>query len=135
MRFDLTFERVYSHPVETVWQALVNPAALGQWLMETDFVPEIGRDFQMWCHNPDGETDRYLCRVLMVEPPSRLAWSWILEGRQDGAEDVVEFTLQAVAAGTRLTIHHHGDLDQAAIGAFKSGWPKKLDLLSQRLER
>lgn len=133
MKFDIAFERVYSHSPESIWRALTEPAALGQWLMETDFAPQEGRSFQMWCQNTDGGIDRYLCQVLAIEPPVRMLWSWIVDGRQSEGETLVEFELAEVADGTRLTIRHSGDRDQATIDAFNAGWPYKLATLGSVL--
>lgn len=44
----------YPHPPEVVWRTLTDSAALGEWLMETDFVPEVGRPFTMWCDGGEG---------------------------------------------------------------------------------
>lgn len=133
MKFDIVLERVYPHPLQALWRALTEPGALGEWLMETDFAPSEGRAFQMWCENRDGDTDHYLCRVIALQPMSRMVWSWTLEGREDEGETFVEFVLEEVADGTRLTIRHSGDRDRATIDAFKSGWPHKLGLLEEML--
>lgn len=133
MRFDIALERTYPHPRETVWRALTDRDALGYWLMETDFAPEEGRAFHMLCENPRGGTDRYLCRVLALEPPARMLWSWRLEVDRSDADMQVEFLLEKVADGTRLTIRHRGDRDPTVVDAFESGWPEKIERLAELL--
>ena len=122
------------HSPETVWAALTDAGALGQWLMETDFVAEEGRAFCMWCEGADGGTDLYRCRVLALERPRRMVWSWLLEGREAEGETNVEFTLDVVPDGTRLIVRHSGDRDRATVERFKGGWPFKLDQLGRALE-
>ena len=129
MKFELGFERVYPQPSEKVWLALTDPVALGQWLMETDFVPEVGRTFTMWCDDGAGGTDTYSCALLEYDPPNRMLWSWVLDGSQDQGDTYVEFKVEPVASGTRLTIIHTGDRDPEIIEKFKGGWPYKLDQL------
>ena len=129
MKFDVKFERVYPQSRDAVWRALTDPNALGDWLLETDFVAEQDRAFQMWCENSDGSKDLYLCKIIELEPNRRMLWSWILDGKQSEGKTYVEFILDEVAGGTRLTIRHRGDRDQATIDAFKSGWPYKMELL------
>lgn len=131
MKFDISFDRVYPHAIETVWDALTNPDALGQWLMRTDFAAEQGRPFRMWCETKDGGTDEYDCKVLEIDPPRRMLWSWILDGRQKDGETLVEYSLEETDDGTRLTIRHSGDRDEATIEAFKGGWKAKLDALGE----
>lgn len=135
MKMDITVERVYPRPLEAVWRAVTEREALGQWLMETDFVAEIGRAFTMQCQNPAGGTDRYLGRVVALQPMSRMVWSWVLESDPAEREMFVEFQLEAVDEGTRLTIRHSGEQDAAAIDAFKGGWPGKLGQLESVLSK
>ncbi len=133
MKFNIAFERVYPQSVDDVWRAITDPVALGSWLMETDFVPEVGAAFQMWCVDSDGDTDHYSCKVLAIEPPARMLWSWLPDGRQSESETFVEFELSEVPYGTRLVVRHSGDRDKKTVDAFKSGWPNKLGRLESVL--
>ncbi len=130
MKFDLKFERVYPHPPEVLWRALTQRNALGDWLMQTDFVAEPGRSFWMRCEREDGSTEQYRCQVLALEPSRRMLWSWELDDRREGDPMYVEFLLEPVSQGTRLTIRHYGDRDPAVVDAFKGGWPARLDQLT-----
>lgn len=135
MRFEITFEKTYPHPAEKVWAALTDRAALGAWLMETDFAPKPGREFTMRCDDGEGGTDLYLCKVLELEPERRMVWSWTLDGRQSQSETIVEFRLEEVTGGTRLTVRHSGDRDPETIERLKGGWPVKLEDLGAVLQR
>jgi hypothetical protein len=46
----------------------------------------------------------------------------------------VEFRLEPIARGTRLTLMHTGDTDPGARGRLSSGWPIKLSQLRSLLE-
>jgi uncharacterized protein YndB with AHSA1/START domain len=133
VKFDIAFERIYPHPLRKVWRALTDRELLGQWLMETDFVPERGASFQMWCQYGEGGTDRYLCELIEFEPPRRMVWSWVLDERQNDGAMHVEFTLKEVPEGTHLRVRHFGDRDQEIIDAFQGGWPVKLDQLEEAM--
>lgn len=133
MKFAIEFSEVYPHPVGKVWKALTEREALGAWLMETDFVPEPGREFTMWCDDGEGGTDIYRCRLLEFEPERRMLWSWTLESRRTEPPTTVEFRLAAVDDGTELTIVHSGDRDAATVDRFRSGWPWKLEQLAATL--
>jgi len=135
VKFELDFERVYPHPVDKVWRALTEPAALAAWLMDNDFVAREGQVFSMWCEDGAGGTDHYACTVLALEPPNRMLWSWVLDGSQREGETFVEFRLQATDTATRLTVRHSGDRDRRTVEKFKGGWPAKLDQLGTVLER
>ena len=133
MRFEIVLDRVFRQPPEKVWQALTRADLLRRWLMETDLVPEVGRAFTMSCEDGQGGTDRYLGRVLACEPPRRMLWSWALEGEAAAEPMRVEFVLEPVAEGTRLTVRHSGDRPRPVAEAFRGGWPAKLDALEEAL--
>lgn len=133
MQFDISFERTFPHPIGKVWQALTDASALGAWLMKTDFVAETGRTFRMWCDDNQGGTDLYICKVLALEPQRRMVWSWVLDGQQAAGRSIVEFGLEEVPEGTRLTIQHRGDLDPDRIEQFEGGWPTKIDMLEEAI--
>jgi uncharacterized protein YndB with AHSA1/START domain len=134
MKFEIDFEQIYPHPVEKVWNAITNRDALGAWLMETDIEPELGCHFHMWCEDGKGGTDRYVCEMLEFAPPTRMVWSWLLEGREGDAPTQVEFQLEDVSGGTRLRVRHCGDRDTETIDRFKGGWPVKLEQLGAALQ-
>ncbi len=134
MKFEIVFERTYPHAIGKVWAALTDRVALATWLMDTDFVPEVGRAFRMSCDDGEGGTDVYACRVLELEPQSLMVWSWVLEGRQSEGETIVEFRLEEIPDGTRLIVKHSGDRDPGIVEQFQSGWPVKLDQLADALQ-
>ena len=129
MKFELSFERVYPQPHDAVWRALTDPTALGEWLMETDFAPEIGRQFEMWCDDGVGGRDTYVCTLLEYEPPNRMLWSWVLDGQQSQGDTYVEFKVEPVPQGTKVSITHKGDRDRQTVDKFEGGWPHKMDQL------
>ncbi len=134
MKFEIDFERTYSHPINRVWRAISESVEISAWLMENDFKPELGRAFTMSCEDDDGGTDTYLCNVLELDPPRRMVWSWVLDGKQDQGETRVAFDLEDVEGGTRLTIRHSGDRTPDIVERFKTDWPVKLDQLAAILE-
>lgn len=133
MKFDVAFERIYPHPIDEVWKALTDPALLGEWLMETDFMPVVGQEFSMWCDDGEGGTDHYSCKVLACDTPHSMRWSWVVDGSHHLGATEVEFRLEETDTGTHLTIRHSGDRDQKVIDAFKGGWPWKMNKLGDLL--
>lgn len=134
MKFGLVFEQVFDKPIERVWKAITDRRAMKTWLLDTNFVPEIGRSFEMWCENKDGSIDTYHCQVLELEPPRRMLWSWVLAGSESEGITFVAFELEPLEAGTKLTLTHSGDRDSATIEMFRSGWPAKLRALAEGMD-
>jgi uncharacterized protein YndB with AHSA1/START domain len=67
-----------------VWQAIIDPASVHQWLGCLQFEAEVGHVFYMQpddekraSDNVDGATH---CEILSIEPEERLVFSWYLPG-------------------------------------------------------
>jgi uncharacterized protein YndB with AHSA1/START domain len=103
-------EREFSHPPEKIWRALTQAPLIEEWLTQNDFAPVVGHRFTLrapptphW----NGITD---CEVLVVEPMTRLAYSWNASGAEaaTGPKTIVTFTLTPTKAGTSLRMEHAG---------------------------
>ncbi len=124
----VTVEREIPFPPETIWRALTQPHLLQEWLMKTDFQPTRNHDFKF-----TAEWGAVECRVISVDPPKTLAYTW----GAYGLESVVTWTLTPTANGTHLQVEQTGfrpDQQQAYLGA-KAGWPNFLNKLEQLLAR
>lgn len=123
-------ERDFAHPPEKVWRALTQPHLIAEWLVQNDFLPEVGHRFSArfdW-----GAVD---CRVLEIEPPTILSYTWT-SGELDST---VTWYLSATETGTRLRMEQTGfgrDKGQARFyhGA-RAGWPRFLDAMEALLTR
>ncbi len=116
----LTIERELPHPPEKVWRALTESSLIQEWLMGNDFQPEVGHRFKFRSTpvpNWDGVIDS---QVLIVEPVSRLSYSW---GTM-GMESVVTWTLTPTASGTHVRMEHSGfpSEESASYKGAKYGW-------------
>jgi len=120
----VTVEREIAYPPEKIWRALTQPHLLQEWLMQTDFAPEQDREFTL-----RGDWGSVDCRVLEVDPPSSLSYTW---GAM-GLESVVTWTLTPTPKGTHLRMDQTGfrkDQEQAYQGA-KFGWRRMIEKLEQ----
>src|SRR5882672_1620934 len=132
MKRDLRLEREYDHPPALVWEALTDPAALGEWLMPTfDFAAEAGREFTFKTRPQPGWDGVVQCRVLEVVPERVLRFTW----RGGNLDTEVAFRLAPTPSGTRLVLEHTGfeGLRAVIISTFLGGgWGK---MLRERLPR
>ena len=110
------------YPPEKVWRVLTESELISRWLMENDFVAELGHRFTfrtepMPQHNIDGVVH---CEVLAVDRLRRLRYSW----RGGNLDTVVTWTLTATAGGTlvRLEQSGFGVENAAAFEALNRGW-------------
>jgi uncharacterized protein YndB with AHSA1/START domain len=131
MKLEIVLVEDYPHPIEKVWAALIDPDALAQWLMVNDFEPRIGKRF-MLRGEPSAEwRGRMGCVLLEMEPPRRMLWSWLRSKVEEPTR--VEFRLDPIEGGTRMTLMHTGDTDPGTRGRLSSGWPVKLGNLGALL--
>jgi uncharacterized protein YndB with AHSA1/START domain len=102
-------------PPEEVWEAIVDPEALAEWLAdEVELDPREGGE--ILCRYESGEERRG--EVELVEEAERLAFHW---GREGGTgESRVELILDAVAGGTEVTVIESGL--RAASPALAAAW-------------
>lgn len=77
-------------------------------------------------------TARFAARVVTVDPPHRLAYTWVALG----VDTVVTLTLEPAPGGTRLVVEQAGFAEgqaQNLMGA-RHGWENFLDRLGRQLE-
>ena len=118
----LVIEKEMRHPPEKVWRALTQSPLVEQWLMKNDFQPVVGHRFSFRATpapNWDGVVD---CEVLVVEPHSRLSYSW----GSMGMKSVVTWTLTPTKGGTQVRMEQSGfrSADDANYKGASYGWQK-----------
>ena len=123
----IEIEIFYPFAPELVWDALTNPEALGEWLMENNFQPRVGHKFQFRGKPQKGWDGIVDCEVLEIDRPKCLSYSWA-GGKKH--ETVVTWTLSADADGTRLKLAHTGFKGMGGFILSKlilgPGWKKML---------
>lgn len=98
-------DRVYPHEPDKLWEALTDSAALADWLLPNDFVPQIGRRFHFFRQRPGSRRREVIhCRVIEIDAPRRLAYTW--RTAPDAQPELVSWTLDPVDQGTRLRLEH-----------------------------
>ncbi|MFE0024789.1 SRPBCC domain-containing protein [Amycolatopsis sp. NPDC059021] len=128
-----------TRPPEQVWAALTTAEGLAAWFGETaeiDLRPG-GSARMTWTHGHTADM-----RVERVEEPAVFGFTWRIYGlpEDDPRRTYVEFTLEPVAAGTRLTVVEtgfaqlSGDTYRVAFDGNTTGWAKELGELVAYLD-
>ena len=121
-----------AHPPAAVWAALTTAEGLAGWFgneAAIDLRPG-GTAWMRWT----GEGFTANMRVERVEEPRVFGFTWHIFGLPDDdpRRTYVEFTLEPVAAGTRLTVVESGfaqlpdDAHRKAYDGNSDGWAKEL---------
>ena len=106
----LVVERTLLHTQESIWRALTDGSLLTQWLLKNDFEPEVGRRFTFRADTMPQWSGVIRGQVLVVEPKSKLSYSWDVSGNAaaGGFQTVVTWTLTPVAGGVLLRMEQTG---------------------------
>jgi uncharacterized protein YndB with AHSA1/START domain len=120
-----------AHPPAAVWAAITTAEGLAAWFgQEAAIDLRPGGEARLtWTEGPSVGL-----RVERVEEPSVFGFTWPVYNLPDDdpRRTYVEFTLEPVSAGTRLTVVESGfaqlppDLHAAAYDGNTGGWAKEL---------
>jgi uncharacterized protein YndB with AHSA1/START domain len=128
-----------AHPPAKVWAALTTAEGLGTWFghqAKIDLRPG-GAAEMTWTSG-----DRAEMRIERVDEPKTFGFTWHIYGlpAEDERRTYVEFTLEPVDAGTRLTVVESGFAQlpdgeyTKAFGANTEGWASELGELVDYLD-
>jgi uncharacterized protein YndB with AHSA1/START domain len=130
----------YSHTPQQIWDYLTKPELIEQWLMKTDFKPEVGAEFMFWTRPlPQfGFDGNIYCKVLEVTLFEKLSYTW--KGGPGNGEfnldSIVVWTLTKIGNGTELTLVHSGFKAQEnymMFTAMEAGWLKNIGKIEELL--
>ena len=118
----LVIEREMPHPPEKIWRALTQGPLIEEWLMKNDFQPVVGHHFSFRSTPVPGWNGVIDSEVLVIEPNSRLSYSW---GTM-GTTTLVTWTLTPTKSGTHVRMEQSGfrSEEDAAYKGAKYGWTK-----------
>lgn len=122
------------HAPEKVWRAVTEPALLSEWLLPVvGFGLASGTRFTFQTEPRPGWDGSVHCRVLEVDPPRRLSYTWAVGEMLD---TVVTFTLTPTAGGTELKIVQSGfrEGQRQNFGGARYGWKMMGERLVSLLE-
>ncbi|ANH80487.1 ATPase [Niabella ginsenosidivorans] len=113
----IIIERTYNAPVQEVWEALTNAAALRRWFFDVPaFEARTGFEFEFLDKGKEGESYLHKCVVTEVEPFRKLAYSWRYEGFE--GLSLVTYELQPDGNKTHIKLTHFGLETFPALKAF-----------------
>jgi uncharacterized protein YndB with AHSA1/START domain len=123
-------------PREIVWEFLTKKDKLALWFHPAESDLALDSDYALVEAGADGKK---LCwgRVLEMQPHTHMLWSFTVQPLQ-GAMTTVQWTLDEVSSGTRVTLVHSGvgkAAGEAAMGllmALDKGWDEHFSALRQQ---
>jgi uncharacterized protein YndB with AHSA1/START domain len=127
-----------------VFSAFSEASLVSRWLTpSTDvaltvlqFEFRIGGTYRFAYHVPDGATMFVNGVYRVIEPPSKIVFSWNIEPPDEhaGIRSEVTITLTPDGAGTRLFIRHEQLTQAGAAKRHAEGWRGAIDQLTAMLD-
>ena len=139
----LTLERTFAAPAERVFDAFTSEEVLRRWWRAGDDweTPEarvdlrIGGELRVVMRNPSkdslhGGGGRY----TEIDPPRRLAFTWMWEDDRDQVEQMIEVDFDERDGETTVRFTHRNLWDDEAVAEHGYGWNKVFDNLGRELD-
>lgn len=129
---------------ERVFAAFADPRLVERWLTPAPEISLTVRRFEFH----EGGAYRFAYRLSdgttvvvggiyrLIDPPSKIAFSWVIEPPDEhaGIDSEVTVTITAHGDGAELVIHHEKLVRQDAMTRHAEGWRGALELLVTTLE-
>jgi uncharacterized protein YndB with AHSA1/START domain len=137
----LRIERSYRAPAQAVFDAWTSEEVLRRWFhaqhdwetSEAEVDLRVGGDLRVVMRNPHKDEEyggggRY----TEVDPPKRLAFTWIWD--RDSRRTLIELDFEESDGTTTVRFTHSGLWDEEAVRDHEAGWTRCFENLERTLE-
>lgn len=131
-------KRVFTVPVEKVYQAWTQPEQMAKWFSSNsrwkspivDTELQSGGRHNITMRHSDGDAFHVVGHYLEIVPNERISFTWkFLEGAMGQEESIVTIEFRAITGGTELTLTHEKITDPTERANTLEGWNGCLDML------
>ena len=137
MKDSITKEKLFNHPIDTVWNAISKADEISTWFIKADFKAEKGYQYT-FSSKPNEKGCTTITGTVKEATPYVLVYTWIVA--DTNIETTVTWTLESVAEGTKLHLVHSGisnyagDTAIAMFESFNGGWNGCINQLTDYLK-
>lgn len=133
----LIIKRIYNADRKTLFKALTDPEILKQWFFPAreegwsatvDFNAEVGKNYSITMHDPDGKDYVHSGEFREIIPGQKLVFTWNSQAVQD---TVVTITLAEVDGGTEVKLKHEFMPNEEMKKNHTEGWKQILQNLEK----
>jgi uncharacterized protein YndB with AHSA1/START domain len=142
---ELTLEIKWSLPAAqaVVFRAFSDPDELERWwgpegfsVPSLDFDPRVGKRYRIEMQPPDGDRFYLSGEFREVDPPSRLAYTFVWEDPDpDDVETLVELSFRDLGESTEVALAQGPFKTEARHDLHRSGWTDGFEKLEWRFSR
>ena len=137
----LEIERVLPARREAVFAAFSDPQQLARWwgpegfqIPSLDFEPRVGERYRIEMQPPEGESFHLTGEFREVEPPERLAYTFVWEPADpDDVETLAELEFRDRGESTEVGFRQGRFATEARRDLHRDGWGDSFDKLERTL--
>jgi uncharacterized protein YndB with AHSA1/START domain len=139
----LTIERSYAAPAERVFEAFTSEEVMRRWwhaghdweTPETRVDLRIGGEIRVLMRDPHKDVTYGGGGVYTeIEPPTRLAFTWIWDDDRDQVEQLIVIDFEESQGVTAVTFRHENLWNDEAVREHEEGWTLVFDNLRRTVE-
>lgn len=142
MSDDLTLhlQRTYQAPAQAVFDAWTSEEVMRRWFHgerawetpEARVDLRVGGEVRVVMRDPEtGEEHGGGGRYTEIDPPRRLAFTWLWDDRP--TRTLIELDFEEIDGATTVRFRHRGLWDEEAVRSHRYGWTNCLDQLGEAL--
>lgn len=139
----LTMERTFEAPAERVFDAFTSEEVMRRWwhagsdweTPEATVDLRVGGEVRVVMRDPHKDV-RYGGggRYTEIEPPRKLAFSWVWDDDREQAEMLIEIEFSERDGKTLMRFTHRDLWDQEAVASHEDGWSRAFENLRGAVE-
>ena len=137
----LELERVLPAARAVVFAAFTDPDELAKWwgpegfaVQSLEFQPRVGADYRIEMEPPEGERFYLVGEFREVDPPSRLAYTFVWEDPDpDDVEMLAALSFRDLGESTEVTLEQGPFKTEARRALHRDGWGDSFDKLERLL--
>ena len=135
----LELKRVLPAPPSAVFAAFSEPSELAKWwgphgftTPSMEFAPRVGRPYRIEMQPPEGDPFYLIGEFREVEPPGRLAFSFVWEDPDpDDVETMVGLSFRDLDGSTEVVLTQGPFKTEARHALHRDGWTDSFEKLEQ----
>jgi uncharacterized protein YndB with AHSA1/START domain len=134
-------ERTFQAPLQRVFDAWTSEEVIRRWWQaehdwetsEAEVDLRVGGAVRVVMRDPNRDVEHGGGgNYTEIEPPTRLAFTWIWDG--DTRRTLIEIDFEESDGATRVRFTHSGLWDEASVRSHEGGWGRILDNLGSTLQ-
>ncbi len=131
-------EKVFTHAIDRVWNAISKADEISAWFIQADFKAEVGYQYTFTAE-PNEKGCTIITGTVKESNPYKLVYTWKVAEMKE--ETTVTWLLEPTEGGTKLYLEHsgiskyEGETAVKMFESFNGGWDNCITGLTDYLKK